>query len=148
MSADGAGTKLKEVEQVSDQDRAQQAENLNTFTNWMNTQSGQATNLYNNMQLLAQNLTLGVVDTYRDQRRIARQLQTMNEQLIELTRPTTPILRKTEADFLRDPALANSGGKSSVVVNFPNVQVDSPRMARQVYDAVEREGQRRGRSGI
>jgi tape measure domain-containing protein len=147
-SADGASRKFDDVHHVSEQDRRQQAENLNTFTQWANTQSGQATLLFNNMQLLAQNLTLGVVDTYRDQRRIARQLQTMNDQLIELTRPTTPILRKTEADFLQDPALAASGGKpTQVSISFPNVQVDSPRMARQVYDAVEQEGRRRGRRG-
>lgn len=126
----------------------QQAENLQRFGQFLNSREGQATNLFNNIQSLAQNLTLGVADTFREQRAILQQIEAMNAQLASLTAPVAPILRPTESDFLRDPALAGAGGGGSVTVQFPNVAVDSPRMARQVYDALKREGRRRGRSGM
>lgn len=123
----------------------QQAENLQKFGAFLNSQQGAATMLYNNIQLLSQQLTLGVADTYREQRAILQQIEAMNGQLIALTRPQTPVLRPTEADFLRDPALQGGGG---ITVNFPNVAVDGPRVASQLFDAIEKEGRRRGRVGV
>lgn len=115
---------------------------INSFGAWMSTQNGQATMLFNNMQLLRQQLTLGVADTARKRLAIISRLEQMSAQLDDLTKPQAPVFRMTEADFLRDP----DAGRESVTItqNFPQVRLNNNDAAAAAFDALDTERRRRG----
>lgn len=110
---------------------------------FLNSQTGRITTLYNNIQLVQQKLTLGVADTFREQRAVLNQLSVMQAELNRLTAPRAPVLRPTEADFLRDPGTQST--TNNITVEFPMANLDSPRVARSLFEAIENEGRRRGR---
>ena len=105
------------------------------------TPGGQVASLQNQISLLQQNL--GLVDTYRQRRRILDDIAQLEQQITALQQPQAPTFGGTSGDIeFKDPA--------GPIINqnrfeFPNLTRMSNAEVRQIADQIEAEQQRRGR---
>lgn len=137
----------KYLYQIANPDQFAQASA--TLGNFLNSSSGQAANIQNQIAQLQQILTLPNVPYDRKQQVMA-QIADLQAQLEYVSAAPPPMFTGISGSQTIDPGLQShnggSNGPQSVHVNLPNVNRFSSADIRMVTDAIARELDRRGRS--
>ncbi len=117
-------------------------EAANKIADYLNSNQGAIDLLYNNIQMLQQNLS--VVDTYQQQRDLLDEIARMQQQMNDLSMPSSPMLSKSGPLPGDDPGLQRGRSNNTINFDFPSInritQSDADTITTRVMDELDRRG--------
>jgi len=140
---DGFGERLGSAASGISQSSEQAMQTLRSF---YSSAQGQAANLRNQITQLEQNMTL--VDTYSARKRIQDMIDNLFNQIDTITQAPPPTFSGvTNSSLFNDPGLQTVKTQTNKIdLNFPNITKLNQNDIPNIYDALEQEGKRRGKS--